>query len=468
MTTVHTAEKYNMVPNVPKPLVIGAPRSGFSLLIAVCDSILSMLKVQERRPLREHFLHGIVTLGGLYMTSQYYKAFHELGLGDTVVFNGEFHRLVGGPKWLDPEDPDCVCIRKYVGLKGKGDFLLVVRHPRETFEYYTTLHSHENPALWLNTSYYDEFIKLASMRNPIGIINSSCFSLNAMASEYLQKFLPGQDENTVRQRHGAYKLTDFTFMRGLIEYLAKYLKHFLDVRNKYCVMKWEDLIIDPGPTIQRIARCLGVDISAQAAEQIWQPLAHKNLLHYHKHNFRKGKGVVGDWKNSLVNEHMALFREYGFDYYLKELGYPPVPDLNPDDYSPYQKLISRHIQRGEIFLNTGERDLFDFAFNKSNIDATNFKFKSFPKNKWTHIERTTVDDGSLVQHISDSVEQACRKFNEFFLRCRPDNWDQSIDPRIRLAQIATEMKSLLSECQDDRVMKVYDQVFTRIAALQRK
>ena len=35
---------------------------------------------------------------------------------------------------------------------------------------------------------------------------------------------------------------------------------------------------------------------------------HVNLLRFHKHNYRKGKGIVGDWKNSLVNEHLDIFR----------------------------------------------------------------------------------------------------------------------------------------------------------------
>jgi len=465
-TVPQTVEK--MESALPKPLVIGAPRSGFSLLIAVCGSLLSCLKVNQRRAFRESLIQGMVSLGGTYITDHYYQAFQDLGLMEDVVFNGEFHRMVGGPKWLDPEDPRFVCIRKYIGIKGMGDFLLIVKHPRETLEYYTTLHSHENPALWLNTPYYDSFIKLCSLRNPIGIINSSCFSLNAMASEYLQKFLPSQDENTIRQRHGAYKLTNLEFVRGLIKYLTRYFDDFMKVKDLYAIMKWEDLISTPGPTIQAVARYLGLDISLQTAEQIWKPLDHKNLLLYHKHNYRKGKGIVGDWKNSLVNEHMALFREFGFDNYLKELGYPPIPDLDPDDYSPYQILISRHIQRQEIFSNTGDNDLFNLAFNKTNIDASGFNFKSFEKKQWTHVERTTVENDDIVMHISDKVEQACQKFNDFFIRLNPDTWEESLESPLMLARVAQEMKMLLSECQDERVMDAFVKVFTDLSSKQKR
>lgn len=53
---------------------------------------------------------------------------------------------------------------------------------------------------------------MASVRNPIGIINSASFSLNAMGSEYIQRFMPNEDEETIRQRHGAYKLIDMDFV----------------------------------------------------------------------------------------------------------------------------------------------------------------------------------------------------------------------------------------------------------------
>src|SRR5262249_45446730 len=155
-----------------------------------------------------------------------------------------------------------------------------------------------------------------------------------------------------------------------------------------------------------IAAQLGVGLSAEAATALWKPMDHVNLLQYHKHNYRRGKGIVGDWKNSLVNEHMAIFREFGFDEYLQALGYAPVPELHPRDYSPSQKIESAYLERGEIYRNTGDPDLFGFAFNKSNIDASKFNFKSFPKRNWTQVERSTVPNDPLVQAVSDTAEEA--------------------------------------------------------------
>src|SRR5207247_1065249 len=140
--------------------------------------------------------------------------FSRFGITDDLVFNGEFHRLVGGPKWLDKANPKLACFRKYFGIRGQGDFLSVTSHPREVMEFYPVVHSHTAPELWLKEAYYASFAKFASVRNPIGIINSASFSLNAMASEYLQRSMPGESEDIIRQRHGLYKLTDLDFVRG--------------------------------------------------------------------------------------------------------------------------------------------------------------------------------------------------------------------------------------------------------------
>lgn len=394
-----------------KPLVIGAPRSGFSLLIAVINAVLPLADGRRRPNYKETVLRGLVDLTSFYITQTYIETFARFGITHDLVFNGEFHLLVGGPKWLDKTNPELACFRKYLGIKGMGDFLLITSHPREILEYNTVLHSHTAPALWLEERYYASFKKFTSVRNPIGIINSACFSLNAMASEYIQKFMPNESEEFIRQRHGLYKLTDLEFVRGLVKFLKAYLDEFLPVKECYFIMKWEDLISAPVEAIKNIAEALGIRLTDEEASSIWKPMDHVNILQYHKHNYRRGHGIVGDWKNSLVNEHMEIFREYGFDRYLQALGYPPLPVLNPHDYSPYQKLIGRHIQRREIYRNTGDPDLFGFAFNKSNIDAAKFNFKSFPKRRWTHVERSTVPQDAVVQAVSDGAEEACDKIN---------------------------------------------------------
>jgi hypothetical protein len=400
---------------VVNPLVVGAPRSGFSLLISVISQIQNLINYDAYRDNKTRIIRCLVEIATYYTTKKYQQTFEKFGIVEDLIYNGEFHLLVGGPKWLSKENNNLACFRKYFGVKGKGDFLLITSHPKEVFEYYPVLHSHTAPKLWLEQPYYDQFKKFTSVRNPLGIINSSCFSLNAMASEYIQKFVDNEDEEIIRQRLGLYKITDMDFFMGIVKFLIGYLDEFLLVKDRYYTMKWEDLITSPVKTIKAIANALEVEITDDGALNIWEPLDHRNLLLHHKHNYRRGKGIVGDWKNSLVNEHMELFRELGLNDYMAALDYDPIPELDSRDYSPYQKLAARYIQRNEIYRNTGDPDLFGFAFNKSNIDASKFNFKSFPKKQWTHVERSTLSDDDIVESVSAVAEAACDRVNNILL-----------------------------------------------------
>jgi Sulfotransferase domain len=399
---------------IRRPIVVAAPRSGFSLLIHAANAILECKKLLPPASPRERLLKELIDFSSGLATRVYRGVFARFGVTTDLVFNGEFHLLVGGPKWIGADQPERACFRKYFGVRGMGDFLLAVSHPRELLEYYPVIHSHTAPALWLDQPCYRECVKLTSLRNPIGIINSACFSLNAMASEYVQKFMPRVSEDFLRQRLALYKLTDLDFVRGLVKFLKGYLDQFLPVRNGYDAIRWEDLITDPVATIQQVAVQLGTEVSPDEALAIWKPMDHVNLLQHHRHNYRRGKGIVGDWKNSLVNEHMEIFREFGFDRYLAELGYPGIPTLDRRDYSAYQRLVAGYIRRGETYRATGDENLFNFAFNKSNIDASSFQFKSYPKRDWTHVERSCMTNDHLVEAVSDVAERFCGEINPLF------------------------------------------------------
>ena len=444
---------------IDRPLVVGAPRSGFSLLIAVIQSIQHLVQYESQRPARDFIMRGFVDLTSRYITSKYKETFAKHGITDNLVFNGEFHLLVGGPKWLDKDNPELASTRKYFGAKGMGDFLLITSHPKEVFEYYSVIHSHTAPKLWLEHPYYEPFKKFTSVRNPIGIINSATFSLNAMTSEYIQKFAANEDENVIRQRLALYKLTDLKVVEGLVNFLKNYLDEFLPLKEQYFIMKWENLISNPVQTIKIVASELGVEINDDMALAIWQPIDHKNLLEHHKHNYRRGKGIVGDWKNSLVNEHIDIFREFGFETYLKELGYPTLQELDPRGYSPFQKLIARHIQRGEVYPNTGDPDIFTFAFNKSNIDASKFNFKSFPKKQWTHVERSTFSDDSVVEDVSETAEQACSKINNILLEMVNSNLNGKQSFQTLVRSLDKRCSELIQDCADVSVQSLHNQIF---------
>src|SRR5207302_288776 len=148
------------------------------------------------------------------------------------------------------------------------------------------------------------------------------FSLNALASEYIQRFLPPeQDHDELRQHQALYKMTDPPPLAGLASHLKRYLESFVKVRERYTVMSWEDLIDRPVATIQRLGHACGLTVDDEQAGAIWQQLDHRNLTGAHKHNYRKGFGIVGNWRSWLTNHHLRLIRDMGLGLLIETLGY---------------------------------------------------------------------------------------------------------------------------------------------------
>jgi len=76
--------------------------------------------------------------------------------------------------------------------------------------------------------------------------------------------------------------------------------------------------------------------------------------------------------------------------------------------------VAAYLRRGEIYRSTGDQDLFNFAFNKSNIDASSFNFKSYAPREWTHVERACLANSAVVEAISDTAEYCCGEVNRMF------------------------------------------------------
>jgi hypothetical protein len=397
-----------------KPLVIGSPRSGFALLCSVLSelSALGAPKGTLRQALLDLFARR---LGG-HISDQIVALFDREGLASSLVYNGNFRALLGGPHWVDhPGGTPRACFRKYIGVRGQGDVLLAIAHPLELLECDAVVHSHSDPAWWPDQSLFRDHTFHTSVRNPAGIVNSACFSLNPLASEHIQLFLPpDQDNDLIRQELALYKLSDLKFFDGIVRFYARYFKQFLAVRDRYAVMRWEDLISDPVPTIQAIARAAGTPIGPAFAGQIWERLDHRNLTGHHRHNYRAGKGIVGDWRNWLTNHHLERLRQSGLEDAAQQLGYEGFGGIDDRTYTPFQSRLDRLIRSGSIHQARVDRDLFGYAFNKSNIDASQFNFRQHEWRAHTRIERSNLKDEALELKISDTAEAAAARLNGLF------------------------------------------------------
>jgi hypothetical protein len=397
------------------PLVVGAPRSGFTLLINVLSRLMS-LTGREPSSLAK-VMRCFVELGGDYVAQEVLMALQESGFEGDIVYSPNFRFLVGGPRWVEPEDPDRVCFRKYIGIRGLGDFTLITRHPRVVLQSQDIMHTHNNPSFWAQEGTQQGYRCFASMRDPVGILYSSCFSINALASEYIQLFVPPErDTDELRENLALYKLTDIRFLRGLIAPLVRYLEEFTEVQSKFdIVMRWEDLLLHPISTICSLSAALNVDLLDSQAEAIWRDIAWRNLTGHHNHNFRRGHGIVGGWRRYMVNEHLSIMREMGLERLRIMLGYGPLLDLDPSNYTPYQKRVASLLSRNEVYRPVDDPWLFEFAFNKSNLDSSAFSFRRYDWRVNTRIERSSMKDEGLVDRISDVADAAVGVVNAAIL-----------------------------------------------------
>lgn len=390
----------------PRLLVVGAPRSGFTLLISILTRLL------ERRRFRpnpfQDALHEYIPRASDQIYTALEDYFRKHIDPDRVVVSPEFRHLVGGPKWLRSDRQDMASVRKYIGVKQWGDFLAILSIPKVAMDYDRVIHSHSHPDRWLQEEYYAPHMKFASIRNPLDMLNSATFSLNALTGDYIDYHIHADSED-VRSMLGLYKLTDLNFIDGLINPLKEYLDAFLPVMDQYHIMRWEDLITRPAATIGNISERAGLSISEKQAEHMWDDMKFKNQTAAHRHNFRKG--IIGDWKNHLLNEHLEIIKSRGMEPYIQALDYGPIEYLNPGDYTPFQKRVADYVKKGKIWDEIEDRDLFMFAFNKSNFRSDKYDFVSYTGNGLVDIERSSIKDEALLRGFMDAVERCLEPIN---------------------------------------------------------
>jgi len=385
--------------------------------------------------LRQRLLNSLVDAFGDYIPKRVGSVFERCGLSNDLIYNASFRKLAGGPKWLGNRGREEACFRKYIGVRGLGDFTLITSHPRQVLDYDEIVHSHAHPARWTTEPAFAAYTRFASVRNPIGIINSSLFSINALTSEYIQRFVPrGDDNDAMRQRLALYKYTDLDFFDGLVRYYKAYFEEFMQVRDRYLVMRWEDLITEPTQTISRLANAAGIPLTEDIAGQIWSHLDHVNLTGAHKHNYRAGKGKVGDWRNWITNRHLGIIRDHGFDAHLAALGYEPVPQLDESRYTPFQRQVDSLLKERRVFDEFDDRILFGFAFNKSNIDSSKFGFKRYEWRESTQIERADFQDEALMFAAWDAAEDATCHLNTVLAEHLAGDYSTESSARTSLAR----------------------------------
>lgn len=396
-----------------KPLVIGPPRSGFTLLISVLINLLPYSKNYKKTPkqIGAFLLHKFFE----FTTAEIIEEeFRKHNIKENLIYNNNFRYILGGPIWLDKKEKNLACFRKYIGVVGMGDFTINIRHPKFILDSYQVVHSHYDPEYWMADNHFRNYNFFSSIRNPIDIINSSCFSINAISSTYIQRFIPKKNDNdNLRKELALYKFTDLVFFEGLVKFLSSYLDNYLKYNSNFKVMRWESLIGDPYNTIKKISDDAEIEVDKKIINGIWEKLDHRNLSQDHKHNFRAGHGLLNGWMNELTNVHLEIMEKYNFNFFLNKLGYEPIKYLNEKKYSNFQKKVSSIIKEKKVY-QLKDKNLLIFNWNKSNIDSSKFKFDRYAWKKYTQIERSSFKNKDLLNSIWDKTEDNIKKLNTLF------------------------------------------------------
>lgn len=392
-----------------RPVVVGLPRTGFSLTSSILINM--MFKKGFSLP-KEHLAIRIFaqTLGR-QLSVNIVNALESHVPAGGYFFNGNFQYLFGGPIWNHDSLGKRAYFRKYIGLKSGGDFTLITQHPLESLLSYEIIHSHGPFSSWLSND-FSGFSRVASVRHPLGAINSACHSINALASEYLQCTPQIDDQESIRKAIASSKLSNVSFFQALVDPLKRGFDDLYKCKSGFYLVKWEDIVTEPLMTLNKLNVDFEFGLSQADLKSIWNQMGFRNLTGHHLHNYRPGKAFFGDHFDSITNEHIEILKSSGFDEVLSNFGYSPFEYLDESSYNDFQKNISSALRKGEVYDTLEDRLLYEFAFNKSNIDFKSFDFRLRDWDTSSRIERSSVTDPTIENSVSSSVEYSLPIINE--------------------------------------------------------
>lgn len=383
--------------------VFGFPRTGFSLLISIIHELYDHHRIVLAAP-----DDGFKKINHEFITSvdeRIADALNSLGVDNELIFNENFKHLLGGPNWID-QTKQTLCIRKYIGFKDLGDMTIIISLPLSFLDFHRTPHSHGPLEEWLKLGRNRKVFN--SIRSPAGTINSAVHSINALTSEYIQKWYSGispEEEEFIRTELAISKLSDLRFFEALLRPMKASFEELVKYKDRVCLFRWEDMIINPIQSIIDVSGQLNLVTDESTAEKIWDKIGNRNLTNAHKHNYRQFGTKIDGHLRTLTNHHIKLLDSYGFAKISKILGVGGPECINESEYTDFQMRLSASLNKGEVIKYTENRELYWLSFQKTNIDFSLFGFKVYDWKHWSKLERTNIKDDRLISAIWQIYEE---------------------------------------------------------------
>jgi len=297
-----------------------------------------------------------------------------------VFFSGEFLSLTGGPKDLFA---DHLRIRKYLGVKELGDATFSIHIPLALSFLQPIYHSHNITRLPDQRQ-----LCLATTRDPCGIFESSINSLNALASDYLSKeaHLSKSPIETIRQELALYKISGHVIRESMLSFLEKNICAYANIESESAAivrhLSWETMIGFPGLFCKQLSEALAIVSIARDPEKILktlQDMKYQNLLHFHKHNYRPGHSQPNAWRYDLPGTISK--RIMAFESYVRYMNLARERPLCGEEEcrhgtfeltSKFSRLANSLILNKVQYVPRVDRNLLEFALNKTNVDQSFF------------------------------------------------------------------------------------------------
>lgn len=348
--------------------VLGIPRSGFSLIMNALDHLILWNHDQRNE------LGHINTVIGKEIFKKFFAA---LPKSSSKIWSGEFDFLTGGPKILDDK---FLKVRKYIGFIDQGDIVFEIYLNKKLLFLNHIFHSH-----YFNINKQSNQPTLISNRNPCGIFESAIHSLNAMTSEYIQKIHPEYSTEKIediRNDMALYKFSRNDVVSSLMNFQVNETKQMINYISKTTnneVIDWEDLILCESDALLKIYEFLRKNHikvhNFSNSREIFYKNINKNLLTFHKHNYRAGHALRDGWIFGLphslskkltdmvekVDKHVP-FKDY--QKHTKNL------DLNKDLLHSHGKMVDEILKNKNVYdSELMDSNIKEFSMNKSNLNA---------------------------------------------------------------------------------------------------
>lgn len=348
--------------------VLGIPRSGFSLIMNALDHQI-LWDSDQRSELGE-----INAILGKEVTKNFFNSM----IGSSgVIWSGEFDFLTGGPKILSDK---FLKVRKYLGFIDQGDIVFEISLNSKLLFLNHIFHSH-----YFNINKKSNDSTLISNRNPCGIFESAIHSLNAMTSEYIQKVHPEfsiEKIEEIRNDMALYKFSRSDVVSALMNFQVNetcQMNMYISMTRNNEVIEWEDLISSESDEFLKIYEFLRTNhIEVQdfsIAKKAFYKNINKNLLEFHKHNFRAGHALRDGWifglPYSISKKLTDMIKKDDKGVSIKNYQ-KHFENLNVNKYILHRhgKMVEKTLKSKKVYdSELMNSNIKEFSMNKSNLNA---------------------------------------------------------------------------------------------------